>query len=353
MIKSKSGRFIMKRMPLPAAISDDQKEMTAMEEQRGRGGAGSMKLELRRDLDALDAVFDHGFVFDAHARDRRVLITRYRGTVVRPSDAGFTVVAWQKSVYHFGGLNREVPVLATVLLDPDGVVRGLSLDERCLGSQGKRCDFRTLQICMDGMLKGKPFSDFGTHCPDAGAARCLHLFEVLDGAAGFFALLRSRGLAEGSEQELVTIRPNRGGLKAENRHILLGRESVTELELRHIDPTRRNERDLTCHVHADVTVRHQGGEAFRQTLCADRFEDVYTALNLLFVRCYQLDKKALELPVHRRVRFTNWSALAGLFLLTFSHESMAGAVLRAVRIERMLHFIQTGEGRTGCIGFGG
>lgn len=312
-----------------------------------------MKLELRHDLDTRDVVFDHSFVFDAHTHDRRTLITRYRGTVVRRAETGYHVVAWQKSVYHFGGLNREVPVLATVLLDHEGVVRGLSLDERCLGSQGKRCDFRTLQICMNGMLKGKPFAQFGAQCPSAGAARCLHLFELLGGAAGFFALLRAQGLEEGSEQELVTIRPNRGGLKAENRHILLGKESVLELDLRHLDPPRRNERDLTRHVNAVVTVRHQGAESFTQDLKADRFEDVYAALNLLFGKCYQLEKQALALPGRRRVRFTNCTALAGLFLLTFSHESMKGIVSRAVRIERILHFIQTGEGRKGCIGFGG
>ena len=312
-----------------------------------------MKLQLQRNLDDMDVVFDHGFVFDAHTRDPRALITRYRGTVVRPSDAGFTVVAWQKSVYRFGALNRAVPVFATVLLDRAGVVRGLSLDERCLGSQGRRCDWRTLQICMNERLRDKPFADFHKLCPDAGAARCLHLFELLGDAAGFFQLLRGRGQDAGSEQELVTIRPDRDGLRAENRHILLGRESVTELDLRHLDPPQRNERDLTSHVNAVVTVRHQGEAAFEQPLQADRFEDVYAALNLLFSRCYRLEKRALDLPGRQRVRFSNFPALAGLFLLTFSHESMRGAVSRALRIEGILHFIQTGEGRTGCIGFGG
>ena len=283
----------------------------------------------------------------------RTLITRYRGTVVRESDTGFTVAAWQKSVYHFGGLNREVPVFAIVLLDPEGVVRALSLDERCLGSQGARCDFRELSICMNERLRGKPFAEFMTHCPDAGAARCLHLFELLSGAAGFFTLLRQRGLRQGSEQELVRIRPERDGLTAENRHILLGSESVLEFDLRHLEPPERNERDLTCRLNAEVTVRHQGEAAFTQALRADTFPDVYAALNLLFSQCYHLEKQALGLPGRRRVRFTNCTGLAGLFLLTFSHESMAGAVSRALRIERILHFIQTGEGRTGCIGFGG
>ena len=299
-----------------------------------------MKLDLQPNLDQMDVVFDHDFVFEAHTQDRRILITRYRGTVVRPSDTGFTVAAWQKSVYHFGGLNREVPVYAIVLLDPDGNVRGLSLDERCLGSQGKRCDFRALQIGMNEMLKGTPF-------------RCLHLFELLGGAAGFFAHVRKLGLTEGSEQEIVRIRPDSGGLTAENRHILLGKESVVEIDLRHNEPPRRNENDLTAYLNAEATVRHQGDPAFTQTLKAETFPDVYAALNLLFGTCYQLDKKALELPGRRRVRFTTCTGLAGLFLLTFSHESMAGLVSRALRIEEILRFVQTGEGRTGCIGFGG
>ena len=312
-----------------------------------------MKLDLQPKLDEMDVVFDHDFVFEAHTQDRRILITRYRGTVVRPSDTGFTVAAWQKSVYHFGGLNREVPVYAIVLLDHEGLVRGLSLDERCLGSQGKRCDFRALQIGMNEMLKGTAFAKFTEQCPNAGAARCLHLFELLGGAAGFFAHVRKLGLREGSEQEIVRIRPDSGGLTAENRHIVLGKESVVEIDLRHTDPPRRNENDLTAHLHAEATVRHQGAPAFTQTLRAETFPDVYAALNLLFGTCYQLDKKALALPGRQRVRFTNCTGLAGLFLLTFSHESMAGLVSRAVRIEEILKFIQTGEGRTGCIGFGG
>lgn len=312
-----------------------------------------MKLELRRDLQQLNTVYDHSFVFDAHTRDRRTLITRYRGTDVRKSDSGWNVVAWQKSVYHFGGLNREVPVLAVVLLDENGVVRGLSLDERCLGSQGKRCDFRTLQICMNGMLKGKPFADFNAQCPNAGVARCLHLFELLGGAAGFFAELQQRGLKEGSEQELVTIDPRRSGLTAENRHIILDQESHTVYELKYIARPKHNERDLTKSVDATVDVTYNGELAFTEHLKADEFQDVYAALNLMFGRSYQLEKKFFGFHSRRRVRFTNCTSLAGLFLLTFSHESMTGAVSRALRIEKILHFIQTGEGRTGCIGFGG
>lgn len=312
-----------------------------------------MKLELRRDLKELNTVFDHSFVFDAHSPERSTLITRYRGTDVRKSDAGWNVVAWQKSVYHFGDLNREVPVLAVVLLDEDGLVRGLSLDENCLGSQGRRCDFRQLQIGMNEILKGKPFSDFNSLCPNAGVARCLHLFELLGGAAGFFAELRARDLEEGIEQELVTITPNSDGLIAENTHIILDQESTTRYDLRYIQPPKRNERDLTESIDATVVVSYNGDTAFTERLTAEQFQDVYAALNLMFGRSYQLEKKFFGFHSRRRVRFTNCTALAGLFLLTFSHESMLGAISRAIRIEKILHFIQTGEGRTGCIGFGG
>jgi hypothetical protein len=312
-----------------------------------------MMLELRRDLKELDTVFDHSFVFDAHSPDRSTLITRYRGTDVRKSDAGWNVVAWQKSVYHFGDLNREVPVLAVVLLDEEGLVRGLSLDENCLGSQGRRCDFRQLQIGMNELLKGKPFADFNSLCPNAGVARCLHLFELLGGAAGFFSELRQRDLAEGIEQELVTITPNDDGLVAENTHIILDQESTTRYDLRYLQPPKRNDRDLTESIDATVVVSYNGDTAFTERLTAEQFQDVYAALNLMFGKSYQLEKKFFGFHSRRRVRFTNCTALAGLFLLTFSHESMLGAISRAIRIEKILHFIQTGEGRTGCIGFGG
>ena len=272
---------------------------------------------------------------------------------MRKSDSGWNVVAWQKSVYHFGDLNREVPVLAVVLLDEEGLVRGLSLDENCLGSQGRRCDFRQLQIGMNELLKGKPFSDFNSLCPNAGVTRCLHLFELLGGAAGFFTELRQRELEEGIEQELVTITPNDDGLVAENTHIILDQESTTRYDLRYLQPPKRNDRDLTESIDATVVVSYNGDTAFTERLTAEQFQDVYAALNLMFGKSYQLEKKFFGFHSRRRVRFTNCTALAGLFLLTFSHESMLGAISRAIRIEKILHFIQTGEGRTGCIGFGG
>lgn len=62
-----------------------------------------MELSLRPELEQTPPAFDPGFVFDAHARGRDALITRWRGTLVTPAETGWRVQAWQKSVYRFGG----------------------------------------------------------------------------------------------------------------------------------------------------------------------------------------------------------------------------------------------------------
>ena len=67
-------------------------------------------------LDPHSAASDHSFVFDAHNYDLKQLITRYRGTAVEHTASGYTVTGWQKSIYHFGGLNREVPILVSIFL---------------------------------------------------------------------------------------------------------------------------------------------------------------------------------------------------------------------------------------------
>ena len=89
-------------------------------------------------LDPGAVLYDHSFVFDMHNYDRKQLITRYRGTVVGQTDTGFAIIGWQKSIYHFGGLNREVPILVSILLDEEGLIRSMKIDERSEGSQGKR-----------------------------------------------------------------------------------------------------------------------------------------------------------------------------------------------------------------------
>ena len=124
-----------------------------------------MSLTLRKDLDLRDVVFDHDFIFKRHAFfDLHALIARYRGTVCTPSDRGTIVTAWQKSVYRFGGIPLEETVVATIMVRRDGVVHGMSLDERSHGGLGPLCDFRKLQRCMNRMLRGRSFADFLRIC---------------------------------------------------------------------------------------------------------------------------------------------------------------------------------------------
>ena len=53
------------------------------------------------------------------------------------------------------------------------------------------------------------------------------------------------------------------------------------------------------------------------------------------------------------MRFFNSPSMVGLVLLTISHSFVPGLVSRAWRIEKILHYLQTGYGKNPCKGFGG
>ena len=310
-----------------------------------------MKLELIPDLDGCDVAAEHDFVFRAKQTARGVLITRFRGTVCRPAEQGITVSAWQQSVYRFGGLRISVPLFATVQLDRGGVVLDLKLDELCRGSQGSKCDFSELERCMGGLLCGKSFAEFNLRCPSAEDARCLHLFELLGGAASFYALLRGRGQEEGSEQELMRLFPDRAGLRCENRHIVLSREHSTVVEMSHSTPPRLDENDFVRDLDAAVRVFCNGEQAFETELRADHYHEAYAALSRLYGRCFRLERQALDYPNGRAARFTNYPALSALSLLSFSYAAMHGGLTRALRVERILRRLQKGDAEAACIGF--
>ena len=298
------------------------------------------------ELEALD------FVFEAHIRDRDVLITRYRGTIVRPMEGGqYQLIGWQKSIYHFGGLNREVPIGVVMTTDSDGVIQDFRFDGRCEGSQGKNCDFSILHDRISEELIGKTVPDIERLYITAGDVQCLHVFEILCSIASFYGLLKSRGLAEGQEQELATIIPTESGLICRDRHELLGGFNETEMLLTHREPHRLNERNLCSYVNCDVHVRRHNEGNVTESLYAENFEGVYAQLNRLFSKCLRQEKRYFGL--FGKVRYSMYPSLAGLFLLTFSHEGMEGSVDRALKIEKILHFIQAGEGRTPCLGFDG
>ena len=307
-----------------------------------------MPLTLRRDLDRRDVVFDHDFIFDSHDYlNLHALITRYRGTVCTPADHGTIVTAWQKSIYRFGGFPLEETIVATIIVRPDGVVRGLSLDERSHGGLGPLCDFKQLHRCMNRMLRGKAFADFLRVCPTAGDANCLHLFEVLSAAASFYAHLREKGLDHGSEEELLNICPKRDAIVSTNERWVLGEEQRAEITLRHRTPPVTTLERLPQQLSSVISIRCDGKDALEETIQAKDFRAVYGQMNRVLAKFNRLEKETFR--VKGRMRFTNATSFVGLMLMTLAHESMH--ILRAPRMLLTLNFLQAGGARPGCIAF--
>ena len=310
-----------------------------------------MNLDGIPNIDPGAVMHDHGFVFDAHNHDRTQLITRYRGTVIRRTELGIAVTGWQKSIYHFGGLNREVPILVTILLEETGLIRSIRIDERSEGSQGKRCDFACLeQLCSD-KLKGVRLAELGSRVSSAPDVKCLHLFEILSACSSFYSHLTSQKMPEGIEQEYTAIRPERNGLISDSTHEILGRRDQMRIRLEHRTPPALNGQNLPESLDASVTIRYNDEEAFTEELHASDFETAYAQLNRLFSKCHHLEKAFFGLK--GRVKFSNTPSMVGLFLLTFSHSGVRGGITRAWKIEKILHYLQTGYGKNPCKGFGG
>lgn len=310
-----------------------------------------MELNSLPQIDLLKTVSDHGFVFDANNHDKNQLITRYRGTSVALAGSERIVKGWQKSIYHFGGLNREVPVVVTIKLDADGSIQDISIDESSTGSQGKRCDFRCLEALCSEKLLGTDILKLGQTVMSAPDVKCLHLFEILSACASFCSYLTSRGLQEGFEHEYIALRPDGVGLTADSTHEILGKKDHMHVRLDNRMQPALDENGLTRFLDAAATVQYNGEEVMKEELKAADFETVYTQLNRLFSKCHHLEKSYFGLK--GRARFFNTPSMVGLFLLAISHSSMKGKVSRALKIEKILHYLQTGYGKNPCKGFGG
>lgn len=308
-----------------------------------------MPLTLRKDLDHRNVASDHSFIFKSHAYfDLRSLITRYRGTACEPEEQGTVVTAWQKSVYRFGFIPLEETVIATIHVNPDGVVRNLTFDRHSHGGLGPFCNFKKLQHCMDCMLRGKVFSDFLRICPTAGEANCLHVFEVISAGASFYAHLREKGLKRGAEEELLDIRPKRGVIVSTNDRWVLGEEQSAEITLRHRKaPLTANLVRLPQQIDSVISVRCDGVDALSESIESKDFRGVYGQMNRVLAKFNRLEKEAFR--VKGRMRFTNATSFVGLMLLTIAHESMRW--LRAPRILLTLNYLQAGGARPGCIAF--
>ena len=310
-----------------------------------------MKLNALPNIDPKRIAGDHSFVFDAHSRDRGQLITRYRGTSVIKTEAGATVTGWQKSIYHFGGLNREVPVVVSMSLDDVGVIQSLDIDDKSTGSQGKRCDFACLEALCSEKLCGVPLKGLGSIITAAPDVKCLHLFEILSACSSFAAYLDSQDQSEGTEHEYISIRPDENGLTSDTKHWICGRTDHMRIRLDHHAAPVLNDNDLAASLDSAAAVWYNGEEVLREELSAQDFEGVYAQLNRFFSKCHHLEKSYFGLK--GRARFFNTPSMTGLFLLTMSHSGIRGGVTRALRIEKILHYLQTGYGKNPCKGFGG
>ena len=120
-------------------------------------------------------------------------------------------------------------------------------------------------------------------------------------------------------------------------------------EALHCTPPRLNGENLAESLDAAVTVQYNGEETLTEELHASDFESVYAQLNRLFSKCHHREKAFFGLK--GRVRFFNSPSMVGLFLLTISHSFVRGLVSRAWRIEKILHYLQTGYGNKPCKGF--
>lgn len=309
-----------------------------------------MQLTDLPDLDRIDIAHNHAVVFDAHNRNRSQLITRWRGTIAEQTEDGGVITAWQKSIYHFGGLDREVPVLVRMVLDKEERIRAVLIDEGSRGSQGKRCDFTCLENLSLSLLKDVKISELHRVVNKASDVKCLHLFEILAGAASFYSTLPDGGKA-GSEQELLFITPGKRGLTAQNIHEICGKRDKMIIRLRHNSGPAMNKENLCAGADAEVTIEYNGEDAGTETVSGDSFELVFASLNRLFSKCQMLEKKFFGQK--GRIKFSNYPSMVGLFLLTFSHSSMRGGPGRAYRIEKILHYIQTGYHSQPCKGFEG
>jgi hypothetical protein len=238
----------------------------------------------------------------------------------------------------------------TLLLTHDGTIRSVAIDGRSRGSQGKRCAFPCLEKLAASLLQGENIAGLQNMAASAGDVKCLHLYEILAGAASFYAALPPED-RQGAEQELLFITPDRDGLTAENVHESCGRRDRMQIRLRHNTKPVMNAENLCAGANASVALNYNGVDLGTEQVQGDSFELVYASLNRLFSRCQLQEKQYFGL--RGRVKHSNYPSLAGLFLLSFSHGAMRGGPGKALRIEGILHYLQTGYHKQPCKGFGG
>ena len=148
---------------------------------------------------------------------------------------------------------------------------------------------------------------------------------------------------------MVKISPDSEGLTAENVHEVLGKKAVTQISLRHNAAPTFGKKGLPESIDAHLSVSVNGRSVSESDIKADDFPGCYSRLNRAYTRAYHAEKKFFA--AGGKQRFSNLPSLVGLTVLALSHEGMSGTFSRAAKLENILIFLQTGEGREGCIGF--
>ena len=148
---------------------------------------------------------------------------------------------------------------------------------------------------------------------------------------------------------MVKISPDSEGLTAENVHEVLGKTAVTQISLRHNAAPTFGKKGLPESIDTHLSVSFNGKTVSESDIKADDFPGCYSRLNRAYTRAYHAEKKFFA--AGGKQRFSNLPSLVGLTVLALSHEGMSGTFSRAAKLENILIFLQTGEGREGCIGF--
>ena len=129
----------------------------------------------------------------------------------------------------------------------------------------------------------------------------------------------------------------------------LEKKAVTQISLRHNAAPTFGKKGLPESIDAHLSVSVNGRSVSESDIKADDFPGCYSRLNRAYTRAYHAEKKFFA--AGGKQRFSNLPSLVGLTVLALSREGMSGTFSRAAKLENILIFLQTGEGREGCIGF--
>lgn len=124
---------------------------------------------------------------------------------------------------------------------------------------------------------------------------------------------------------------------------------MTQISLRHNAAPTFGKKGLPESIDAHLSVSVNGRSVSESDIKADDFPGCYSRLNRAYTRAYHAEKKFFA--AGGKQRFSNLPSLVGLTVLALSREGMSGTFSRAAKLENILIFLQTGEGREGCIGF--